>query len=139
MASAMPVFPLVGSRMRCPGTSSPVSSAASIIERATRSLTEPVGFCSPSLATMRTPSFGVDLTGSPDGLPEDGGHADGAHLGDSLLDGEHGSGGNGSGRRCTELLVVDELDLLGRLAAHRALRVAVHLQLDELHRQGVVA
>jgi hypothetical protein len=55
-------------------------------------------------------------------------------LGDGLLGSSHGPRGHGA-----ELLVVDELDLAGILAADRALRVAVHLELDELHRERVVA
>jgi hypothetical protein len=43
MASEMPVLPEVGSRIVWPGRISPSSSARSIIERATRSLTDPVG------------------------------------------------------------------------------------------------
>jgi hypothetical protein len=39
----MPVLPEVGSRIVCPGAIRPSSSARSIIERATRSFTEPVG------------------------------------------------------------------------------------------------
>jgi hypothetical protein len=45
-ASEMPVLPLVGSRSSCPGC----RSASSTIASATRSLTEPVGFCPSSLA-----------------------------------------------------------------------------------------
>jgi hypothetical protein len=43
IASEMPVLPDVGSRMVWPGRISPRSSASSIIERATRSFTDPVG------------------------------------------------------------------------------------------------
>jgi hypothetical protein len=43
IASEMPVFPDVGSRIVCPGWIAPRASASSIIERATRSFTEPVG------------------------------------------------------------------------------------------------
>jgi hypothetical protein len=43
IASEMPVLPDVGSRMVWPGWIAPRLSASSIIERATRSLTEPVG------------------------------------------------------------------------------------------------
>jgi hypothetical protein len=39
----MPVLPDVGSRMVCPGPIAPSASAASIMARATRSFTEPVG------------------------------------------------------------------------------------------------
>ena len=44
IASAMPVLPEVGSSRCRPAVSSPVASAASIIDRATRSLIEPEGF-----------------------------------------------------------------------------------------------
>jgi hypothetical protein len=43
IAREMPVLPEVGSRTVCPGAISPSSSARSISDRATRSLTEPVG------------------------------------------------------------------------------------------------
>ena len=46
----MPVFPLVGSSNRRPGSSSPEASAASIIAFAIRSLIEPVGFWPSSFA-----------------------------------------------------------------------------------------
>ena len=58
MASEIPVLPEVGSRMVCPGAMSPRSSASSIMARATRSLTEPVGLRDSSLAQMRTPGVG---------------------------------------------------------------------------------
>ena len=54
----MPVLPEVGSRIVWPGAIAPFSSASSIIERATRSLTEPVGLWDSSFAQMRTPGFG---------------------------------------------------------------------------------
>ena len=40
----MPVLPLVGSSSIRPGVSSPEASAASIIDFATRSFVDPVGF-----------------------------------------------------------------------------------------------
>ena len=55
----MPVLPEVGSRIVWPGRISPFSSASSIIERATRSLTEPVGLRDSSLAQIRTPGLGL--------------------------------------------------------------------------------
>ncbi len=58
MASEMPVLPLVGSRMVQPGVSRPSFSACSIMCSAGRSLTEPVGLRSSSLAQMRTSSEG---------------------------------------------------------------------------------
>ena len=54
IASEIPVFPLVGSRIVEPGFSNPSRSAASIIERAVRSLIEPVGLRSSILAHKRT-------------------------------------------------------------------------------------
>jgi hypothetical protein len=48
--SEMPVLPEVGSRIVWPGVIAPSASATSIIDFATRSLTEPVGFCPSSLA-----------------------------------------------------------------------------------------
>jgi hypothetical protein len=50
IASEIPVLPEVGSRIVWPGSIAPSASAASIIERATRSLTEPVGLRPSSLA-----------------------------------------------------------------------------------------
>ena len=46
----MPVFPEVGSRIVDPGDSSPSFSAWATMKNAARSLTEPVGFLSSSLA-----------------------------------------------------------------------------------------
>ena len=46
----MPVLPEVGSSSSRPGSSSPAASAASIIDSATRSLIEPVGFWPSSFA-----------------------------------------------------------------------------------------
>src|SRR5215218_8560664 len=69
MASEMPVLPLVGSRMVAPGCSDPSFSAASIILIAARSLIEPVGLWSSSLAHSRTSAVG-DRLGSPtSGVP----------------------------------------------------------------------
>src|SRR5687767_8063535 len=69
MASEMPVLPLVGSRMVDPGWSRPSFSAASIIAIAARSLIEPVGLWSSSLAHRRTSGVG-DSDGSPtSGVP----------------------------------------------------------------------
>src|SRR3954453_6686434 len=64
MASEIPVLPLVGSRMVSPGVSFPSFSAASIILIAARSLMEPVGLWSSSLAHSRTSEVG-DRLGSP--------------------------------------------------------------------------
>src|SRR5690349_18425092 len=61
MARAMPVLPEVGSRMVAPWTSRPSRSAASIMARAGRSLIEPVGLRSSSLAQRRTLSDGESL------------------------------------------------------------------------------
>ena len=69
MASEMPVLPLVGSRIVAPGCSEPSFSAASIIAIAARSLIEPVGLWSSSLAHSRTSGVG-DRFGSPtSGVP----------------------------------------------------------------------
>src|SRR5437667_10740411 len=64
----MPVFPLVGSSSRRPGSSSPEASAASIIARATRSLIEPVGFWPSSFAYSRTDGFGARRGSSTSGV-----------------------------------------------------------------------
>src|SRR5690349_11569110 len=64
MASEMPVLPLVGSRIVQPGRSRPSFSAASTILRAARSLMEPVGLRSSSLAQTRTSGDG-DNRGRP--------------------------------------------------------------------------
>src|SRR3954451_11200369 len=69
MASEMPVLPLVGSRMVAPGFRDPSFSAASIILIAARSLIDPVGLWSSSLAHSRTSGVG-DRFGSPtSGVP----------------------------------------------------------------------
>src|SRR4051812_10418670 len=69
MAREMPVLPLVGSRMVAPGCSEPSFSAASIIAMAARSLMDPVGLRSSSLAHSRTSEVG-DRFGSPtSGVP----------------------------------------------------------------------
>ena len=61
--------PLVGSRIVAPGCSDPSFSAASIIAMAARSLIEPVGLWSSSLAHSRTSGVG-DSDGSPtSGVP----------------------------------------------------------------------
>ena len=68
IASEMPVLPEVGSRIVWPGAIAPFSSASSIIERATRSLTEPVGLRDSSFAQMRTPGFGDRRFSSTSGV-----------------------------------------------------------------------
>ena len=55
MARPIPVLPEVGSTMVIPGRSSPLASAASIIEMPMRSLTEPPGLNDSSLATRGAP------------------------------------------------------------------------------------
>ena len=52
IASPTPVLPLVGSMIVAPGCSTPLSSASSIIESATRSFTLPAGLNDSSLATI---------------------------------------------------------------------------------------
>src|SRR5690349_3740660 len=64
MASEMPVLPEVGSRIVAPGRRLPSLSASSIIRSAGRSLMEPVGLRSSSLAHSRTSGLG-DSAGSP--------------------------------------------------------------------------
>src|SRR5690348_5393500 len=64
MAREMPVLPEVGSKMVAPGASSPSFSAWSIMKNAARSLTEPVGLRSSSLAHRRT-SVAGERRGSP--------------------------------------------------------------------------
>ena len=64
MASAIPVLPLVGSRIVAPGRSVPSASATRIMFSAARSLIEPVGLRSSSLAHSRTVALG-DRLGSP--------------------------------------------------------------------------
>ena len=64
MASEMPVLPDVGSRIVQPGRRVPSFSASSIIFSAGRSLIEPVGLRSSSLAQRRTSGLG-DSLGSP--------------------------------------------------------------------------
>ncbi|SKT77967.1 Uncharacterised protein [Mycobacteroides abscessus subsp. abscessus] len=54
IAIEMPVFPLVGSRIVAPGSSNPSCSACSIMRNAGRSLMDPVGLRSSSLAHNRT-------------------------------------------------------------------------------------
>ena len=68
MARAMPVFPEDGSTMVRPGVSVPSASAASIMERAIRSLTEPAGFWPSSLASSRTCRLGVSSLTSTIGV-----------------------------------------------------------------------
>ena len=67
-ASEIPVLPDVGSRIVWPGRIAPSSSAGSIIERATRSLIDPVGLCDSSLAQMRTPGLGENRLSSTSGV-----------------------------------------------------------------------
>ena len=54
--------------MVVPGRSVPSASAASIIERATRSFTEPPGFWPSSLARMRTAGLGLSTLTSTTGV-----------------------------------------------------------------------
>ncbi len=68
IASDMPVFPEVGSRIVWPGRIAPFSSASSISARATRSLTEPVGLRDSSFAQMRTPGLGESRGSSTSGV-----------------------------------------------------------------------
>src|SRR3954470_21209006 len=69
MASEIPVLPLVGSRIVSPGLSFPSFSALSIIEMAARSLMDPVGLWSSSLAQSRTSAVGDRLGRPTRGVP----------------------------------------------------------------------
>src|SRR3954447_139112 len=69
MASEIPVLPLVGSRIVSPGLSFPSFSALSIIEIAARSLMDPVGLWSSSLAHSRTSGVGDRLGRPTRGVP----------------------------------------------------------------------
>src|SRR5215213_854998 len=67
-ASAMPVLPDEGSTMVWPGANRASFSAASIIDRAIRSFTEPNGFWLSSLARMRTRGLGLSALTSTSGV-----------------------------------------------------------------------
>ena len=64
IANAIPVLPLVGSRIVRSEVSSPDASATSTIFSAIRSFMEPVGFWPSSFAQIRTPGVG-DIRGMP--------------------------------------------------------------------------
>src|SRR6476661_1147726 len=89
----MPVLPLVGSRIVEPGCRDPSFSAASIIAMAARSLMDPVGLWSSSLAHSRTSGVG-DRFGSPtSGVPprestSEANRAMGSAAGDGREDGD---------------------------------------------------
>src|SRR3990172_8281995 len=68
IAKAMPVLPLVGSRMVLSFVSSPLRSACSIIYFAIRSLRLPVGLFPSILAKIRTPCLGVIRGSSSKGV-----------------------------------------------------------------------
>src|SRR5215210_2086675 len=65
----MPVLPLVGSRIVAPGESCPSFSARRIMLSAARSLIDPVGFWSSSLAHRRTSGVGERLGSPTSGVP----------------------------------------------------------------------
>src|SRR3954470_18649616 len=69
MASEIPVLPLVGSRIVAPGCSEPSFSAASTIAIAARSLIDPVGLWSSSLAHSRTSGVGERFGSPTRGVP----------------------------------------------------------------------
>src|SRR5215212_503756 len=69
MASAIPVLPDVASRMIESRWSRPLPSRSSIRARATRSLTEPVGFAASSFAKRRTFGLGESRETSTIGVP----------------------------------------------------------------------
>src|SRR6266540_4477330 len=68
MARLMPVLPLVGSSRTLSGVSFPHCSASSIMVRAMRSLTLPVGLWPSSLAKRRTPARGLKPFSSTSGV-----------------------------------------------------------------------
>ena len=68
MASEMPVLPEVGSMIVSPGRMAPRASASSIMERAVRSLIEPVGFMLSSFARIRTSGLGEMRFSSTSGV-----------------------------------------------------------------------
>ena len=67
MARLIPVLPLDGSRIVCPGAMAPEAAASASIERAIRSLTDPVGFA-PIFANSRTAGLGESLPSSTIGV-----------------------------------------------------------------------
>src|ERR671920_320705 len=93
----IPVLPLVGSRIVAPGVSVPSFSAASIIEIAARSLIDPVGLWSSSLAHSRTSEVG-DRLGSPtSGVPPRESTRELKRVMEGLFPGTRGrAGGSGS-------------------------------------------
>src|SRR3954471_20508516 len=72
MAKAMPVFPLVGSRIVSPGRRRPDSSASRTMNSAGRSLMLPVGLRSSSLAHRRTGGAPSGTVGDSRGRPTSG-------------------------------------------------------------------
>ena len=67
----MPVLPEVGSMSTwsgLPGTSTPARSASSTSESATRSFTEPPGFCPSSFMRMRAEGLGLSALMSTIGV-----------------------------------------------------------------------
>src|SRR5581483_1502758 len=69
IARPTPVFPEVGSTIVPPGRSFPSRSAASIIPRPMRSLTEPPGLRNSSFARMRAPCVGGRRSSRTIGVP----------------------------------------------------------------------
>src|SRR5919108_1520719 len=72
MAREIPVLPEVGSRITEPGWSRPSFSAWATMKNAARSLTEPVGFLSSSLAHSRTSPDPAGTAGESRGSPTRG-------------------------------------------------------------------
>src|SRR5688572_9747056 len=64
----MPVLPEVGSRIDSPGAIRPSSSARPIVERATRSVAEPVGLCPWRCAYTVAPGLGLSRLSSTSGV-----------------------------------------------------------------------
>src|SRR5680860_1783920 len=115
----MPVLPLVGSRIVQPGRRRPSFSACSIIFSAGRSLIEPVGLRSSSLAQRRTSGDG-DSVGSPiSGVPP----TESRRLSKRIR-----GLAAGYGRQHHDLVAVGEL---GAQTAREPDVLVVHVQVDE--------
>src|SRR6476661_10919008 len=148
----MPVLPLVGSRIVDPGCSEPSFSAASIMAIAARSLIDPVGLWSSSLAHSRTSGVG-DRFGSPtSGVPprestSEAKRAMGSAAGDGREDGDRVAVLDLGVERTGEpdVLVVDvdvheavQLALVGDEAVLQAGVLAVEV-VDERAQRGAAA
>src|SRR4051795_3425264 len=91
----MPVLPLVGSRIVQPGRSSPSFSACSTIARAARSLIDPVGLRSSSLAQSRTSGDGESRGSPTSGVPPTESRRLSKRMGSAVLGGRSAAGDRG--------------------------------------------